>query len=646
MRKLFVFIILISLRSYSQNLVPNPSFEGYNPCSNAFSCFVQPNLNDPCISSCCGSGLPEFPGRLNNGTYNWWSVNRGYNGFVPSPLYFNACILHANEEQKKYYGNPIQNDWYKPRTGEGFIIIYTFGDFYKDTINLRQYAQVKLRQPLRAGCTYEATCFALLTTNLKYYSGTVVDIQSQVQASDGLGIYISKDSIFFTDETKGYKALTEFLPQVSNPDGYLLSDSINYQKVSGIFIATGGEEWLVIGNFKDNEHTVTASNTHMNSLYAIDDVSVTEWKPNLVSFKDTSLCVDSTLTIKLPDGLKDYKWSTGETTRQITIAGGNGCYTVEASNGCTILRDTFYIHAVPRFATSFTLGRDTFFCKIPASYQLQAPASFDLYEWSTGSHTFSIAIPNAGTYWLKASYACGTLKDTIVVTEFIKPDSVLIPINDTTICSNSSIDLQIAHVSMYSNFAWNDGTTQNHLLVNQANLYNVKAYTPEGCEVRDTIRITTMKPPVLSLKNDTLLCAGTELRRVVSKKTTEQLVWNDGSIDSTYRIKSSGIYWARLSNVCFNTTDSITVSFVDCTVNIPNLITVNDDGKNDYFVIKTEVNRTFELSIYNSWGSQIYHNTTYQNDWNANGLDSGIYFYYLNDPLMNKNYKGWLQVIK
>jgi hypothetical protein len=648
---ILLFGFFIALQSSGQNLVPNPSFEAYDPCGTDTNCKnLTPQSNQPCYSTCCAHGLPQQPDYILGGTKNWWAVSRINNVFdINNPVYISSCVINTWIENQAHLGNRVTAGWYLPHTGNAYIFMRTYGSW--DIVNqpdtdTRDYAQVKLSQPLRAGCTYEASCYILNRPG--YVDDFFWSIHSQgKQQGDGFGFYFSVDSVYRNDDViQRYKAMTDIIPQVSNPAGYLLTDSVNYHRVSGIFTAQGGEQWLVLGNFKDNAHTQALYSNLEIALYAIDDVSVTEWKPDLVAFTDTSLCVDSSLTVMLPDGLKDYKWSTGETTKQIHIAGGSGRYTVEASNGCTILRDTFYIHAVQRFSAPFTLGADTFFCRIPVSYQLHAPEGFDMYEWSNGSHASNMQLSNAGTYWLNASYACGTLTDTIVITEFVQPDSLLIPTHDTTICSNSSIDLLINHASSYSTFIWNDGSSQNHLVVNQAKQYSVKAYTLEGCEVRDTIHITTIVPPVFSLQRDTLVCEGSELKLVVSKKINEQLVWNDGSVDSSYRIHSSGIYWAKLSNTCFNTTDSITVTFLDCTVHIPNLITVNGDHMNDYFVIQTEINRTFELSIYTSWGSQIYHDAAYQNSWNAEGLDSGIYFYYINDPLLKKNYKGWLQVIK
>jgi hypothetical protein len=640
MRNLFVLIILISVRSYAQNLVPNPGFELYNSCNNPLSC-TEANVSDSCTNSCCVAILPNGYIGGNSGTYNWWTVMRAnYMTCGRIPMYFNGCILDVYEQRKRNTGLPIDKSWYKPRTGEAFIAIYTFGNLYCDSSDYRDYVQVKLNEPLQAGCQYEASCFALFATDTRYFEY----LNDESQAADGLGMYLAKDSIFETNYPESYVALSKFTPQVSNPSGHLLSDSVHYQKVSGIFTAQGGEEWLVIGNFKDNKHTITATNSRMNSIYAIDDVCVQEYKPNLIYYTDTTLCSDSTLVVTLPEGLKNYKWSTGETTQQISIL-ADGTYTVEATNGCIILRDTFTRKSIAPYS-DFTLGNDTFFCSIPASYMLNSNKVFDQYLWSTGSHASNIQIANAGTYWVNASYICGTLKDTIVITEFVKPDSVLIPANDTTICSNSSIDLQIAHPSAYSTFIWNDGSAENHLLVSQANAYAVKAYTIEGCEISDSIRITTIGSPVLSLQPDTILCEGSEIKLIVSKSPDEHILWNDGSIDSFYRVTGAGTYWATLSNTCFNTTDSITVTFVNCTTDIPNLITVNGDSKNDYFVIQAEVNRLFELSIYTAWGSQIYHDPAYQNSWNAEGLDSGIYFYYINDPLLKKNYKGWVQVIK
>ncbi|MDB5272579.1 MAG: large protein [Chitinophagaceae bacterium] len=77
---------------------------------------------------------------------------------------------------------------------------------------------------------------------------------------------------------------------------------------------------------------------------------------------------------------------------------------------------------------------------------------------------------------------------------------------------------------------------------------------------------------------------------------------------------------------------------------IPNLITPNGDGQNDYFqVMALPLHST--LAIYNSWNDRIYYDTNYNNAWEAKGLSDGVYYYELSLP-SGKNYKGWLQVLR
>jgi gliding motility-associated-like protein/uncharacterized repeat protein (TIGR01451 family) len=82
---------------------------------------------------------------------------------------------------------------------------------------------------------------------------------------------------------------------------------------------------------------------------------------------------------------------------------------------------------------------------------------------------------------------------------------------------------------------------------------------------------------------------------------------------------------------------------------IPNTITPNGDRRNDEFVInglgKFVSN---ELIIFNRWGDHVYQKKGYQNDWNAEGLVDGTYFYVLtatDESGKSHEFKGWIQVI-
>jgi gliding motility-associated-like protein/uncharacterized repeat protein (TIGR01451 family) len=83
---------------------------------------------------------------------------------------------------------------------------------------------------------------------------------------------------------------------------------------------------------------------------------------------------------------------------------------------------------------------------------------------------------------------------------------------------------------------------------------------------------------------------------------------------------------------------------------IPNVIKPDNDGKNDAFVLR--VSHKYDkigVLIFNRWGDVVFTSDDYKNDWSAEGLNGGTYYYQIkgiNRIGREKHYKGWLQVIK
>ncbi len=77
----------------------------------------------------------------------------------------------------------------------------------------------------------------------------------------------------------------------------------------------------------------------------------------------------------------------------------------------------------------------------------------------------------------------------------------------------------------------------------------------------------------------------------------------------------------------------------------PNVITPNDDGKNDYLEFIDLVHfPSNELLIINRWGMKVYEKVGYQNDWDGEGLGPGLYYIRLRvDECID--YKGWVQIM-
>jgi gliding motility-associated-like protein len=98
-----------------------------------------------------------------------------------------------------------------------------------------------------------------------------------------------------------------------------------------------------------------------------------------------------------------------------------------------------------------------------------------------------------------------------------------------------------------------------------------------------------------------------------------------------------------ITGLCGITEDDINITLID--TEVPNGISPNGDGKNEYFEIPFIGSYTkVEIKIINRWGNLVYENTNYKNDWNGlnqegQTLADDTYFYVLNlDNILKTGY--------
>ncbi|WP_230471095.1 DUF7948 domain-containing protein [Hymenobacter jejuensis] len=118
---------------------------------------------------------------------------------------------------------------------------------------------------------------------------------------------------------------------------------------------------------------------------------------------------------------------------------------------------------------------------------------------------------------------------------------------------------------------------------------------------------------------------------------------NGSSADHTYT--KAGRYQPKVTLPYNDTRCSVTISLpiieVKEAFTPPNIITPNNDGKNDYFVL-TE-NCPPRVQIFSRWGSKVFESASYQNDWNGINQPDGVYYYLMHTP-DGRTSKGWVEI--
>ena len=258
---LFTFITLNVIGQH--NLVPNYSFESYVNCIDSY-------------------GNPPPP--------PWYMNSKKAQGIG----YFNACDTSYGVGVPYNNATGLPNNYQPARTGQAYMGISTYPI-------QRAYLMTRLNDSLKKDRFYYVAFFVNLPNPVKY-------------ACNNTSLLFTKKALYFDTVNTSYD-LYPANPQILGYGNPIVTDTMGWTKISGIYKAEGEERFIAIGNFKTYTQTQTLSvNPTGNSevAYFIDDVSVIP----LDSFclkadagKDTTITIGDSIFIgSYTNGIDTLKW--------------------------------------------------------------------------------------------------------------------------------------------------------------------------------------------------------------------------------------------------------------------------------------------------------------------------------------------------
>lgn len=279
-----------------------------------------------------------------------------------------------------------------------------------------------------------------------------------------------------------------------------------------------------------------------------DQVNVTmNTPPPYTLGPDTASC-GTGITIDAGSGYVSYAWSTGSTTQTENVSSSDTIsVTVVDNNGCT-LTDTIGITLNP--APAVNLGPDTTQCGGAVTLDAGNPGA--LYFWSNNTSTQTTAVSSSGTYFVNVLTQAGCSgSDTIAVTINYQPVVNLGP--DTSICL-ASVILDAGNPG--STYNWSNGPSTQTVTVGSGT-YSVLVTDPSGCSDVDTISVTANVPPVVTVSNDTAICAGGTATLVAnggvsylwSNNMTTQSIMVSPTVNTSYYVTGTDVNGCQASDV-------------------------------------------------------------------------------------------------
>jgi gliding motility-associated-like protein len=527
---LSALIIFVNYQSsFSQNLVINPSFEDISSCPQGPSQLGLANNWDDCNNNADTCSSPDLYGECN-------ALPFPIPGMDP-PVGVPANLL-GNQEA---------------RTGQNYAGIITKEAMAMMDCNAieigiyREYIQGTLSSPLVAGQTYCVEFYVSLADKVKW-------------GTDKFGVYFSNTFV-------QYDFCNDPHPLPVTPQlvytGPPLMNTTEWVQLQWEYTATGGEQYIVIGNFWNNAETPLYDNNcaEMNpyAYYYIEDVSVVpgpcneepgELRVSLNTYPancglDGSAVME---VISSCSGNPQFNWSTGDTGLEVEdLPAGNYTVTVTDDAPCQDTIINFTIIDDGNIQVDITNAGDA--CTGPFSATANVtganPADCD-FEWSTTPTQTTQTATNLaeGDYTVTVTY--GTCVETATTT--IISGEIDVEITFTGDMCQGPLEAT-ANVTgadpANCTFQWNTvppQTTQT-ITITEPGTYTV-VVDDGDCTGSDTQNII-FHDLVINLDYEPNLCAGENAYAVVTViegQPPYSYSWSTGASSNNININTSGDY--------------------------------------------------------------------------------------------------------
>ena len=289
--------------------------------------------------------------------------------------------------------------------------------------------------------------------------------------------------------------------------------------------------------------TITATDNGVPSLsttlsYLIEIPDVVLPNPVLSVSPAGAICGNVGATVSL-NNCSDYtniQWADGSTGCSVVLnQSGQTSVTVVSSSGCT---KTSFQQVTINPAPIIEITGDTNFCNnnsvVLTANISGTTAPVSTYVWSNGGSSQSATVSNAGEVSVIVTDANGCIGyDTVTVTN-ITPTISITPSN-TEFCPTVPVTLTASTPG--ASYVWSStpaGTYPDAQVISVTPTGNVSftvQATLNGCVFSNTVSLTALTQPIITLFNDSV-CVGqqTSVRAIVSPPGTYQITWQPGNL--------------------------------------------------------------------------------------------------------------------
>lgn len=435
--------LINSFYTNGQNLVPNAGFESLAGCPTSSS---QLYLASP-----------------------WDSLNA-------SPDVFSGCATSS----------PVCSSVSIPSNFAGSSPAHSGNSYagitaYSSIPEYREYIQAPLLAPLSAGKIYKVEAWVRLASG-------------STHAVSSLGITLSAGPL-----TQFGTSPLGFVPLVIS--NQVVSDPSQWTLLRGFIVAFGGENNVVIGNFRNDAASgivstmpLPGSCTFSGAYYYIDDVRVEQVTESLSISGDTIICPGNFTTLN--GNSNTVLWWSVASNPTVPVSYATS-FTVNPAVTTTYILNgilsKIYVTVNVISPPTVNLGPDTTVCERTVVL-LNAFNPGCSYLWSTGSSAASIEVLQTGTYTVSVSNAGCSAVDTININVLTNP-----PINlgtDSVFCSLTQDFITLIAGNSGISYQWNPTLeTTSSILVKTPGLYSVTVQYANGCSKTESISIKEICQP-------------------------------------------------------------------------------------------------------------------------------------------------------